>query len=108
MATSTAELIAPTAAKVTATEDAIIADLVDGRVISAPLAWYPRLVHATPQERNNVELYGDGNIHWPDLDEDITVSELLAGRRSLESEASFARWLAAKRAGRGLTLPELR
>ena len=108
MATSTAELIAPIAAKVMVTEDAIIADLVDGRVISAPLAWYPRLVHATPQERNNVEVYGDGNIHWPDLDEDITVSELLAGRRSLESEASFARWLTAKRAGRGLTLPELR
>ena len=108
MATSTAELIAPIAAKVTATDDALIAELVDGRVISAPLGWYPRLVHATPKERNNVELYGNGNIHWPDLDEDIAVEELLAGRRSLESEASFARWLAAKRAGRGLTLPELR
>lgn len=108
MTTSTAELIVPIATKVTTTNDAIIAELVDGRVISAPLEWYPRLVHATPKERANIELYGDGTIHWPDLDEDITVDELLAGRRSLESDASFARWLAAKRAGRGLTLPELR
>ena len=108
MATSTAELIAPIAAKVMVTDDVIIAELVDGRVISAPLEWYPRLVHGTPKECANIEIYGDGTIHWPDLDEDITVYELLAGRRSLESEASFARWLAAKQAGRGLTLPELR
>ena len=108
MVDSTADLTAPIAAKVTATDDALIAELVDGRVISVPLGWYPRLVHATPKERDNIELYGDGTIHWPDLDEDITVDGLLAGRRSLESEASFARWLAAKRAGRGLTLAELR
>ena len=108
MANSTTEPAAPVAAKVSATDDALIAELVDGRVVSVPLGWYPRLVHATPTERTNIELYGDGTIHWPDLDEDISVDGLLAGRRSLESEASFARWLAAKRAGRGLTLPELR
>ena len=108
MANSTAELKTPTAAKVTATDDALTVALTDGRVISVPLGWYPRLVHATPEERDNTELYGDGTIHWPDLDEDIAVYGLLAGRRSLESEASFARWLAAKRAGRGLTLAELR
>lgn len=103
-----ADIKPPVAAKVTVTDDALIAELVDGRVVSAPLGWYPRLVHGTPEERDNVELYGDGTIHWPDLDEDISVEGLLAGRRSGESEASFGRWLAAKRAGRGLTLPELR
>ena len=108
MADSTADMTAPIAAKVTATDDVLTVALTDGRVISVPLEWYPRLVHATPEERDNIELYGNGNIHWPDLDEDIGVDGLLAGRRSLESEASFARWLAAKRAGRGLTLAELR
>ncbi len=108
MAISTAELAAPAAAKVTATDDALTVTLTDGRAVSVPLGWYPRLVHATPKERANTELYGNGTIHWPDLDEDISVEGLLAGRRSLESEASFARWLAAKRAGRGLTLPDLR
>ena len=105
---STADTPKPTAAKVTATDDLLIAELTDGRVISAPIGWYPRLVHATPKERDNIEIYADGTIHWPDLDEDISVEALLAGRRSLESDASFARWLAAKREGRGLTLSELR
>lgn len=108
MANSTAELKTPIAAKVAATDDALTIALTDGRVISVPLGWYPRLVHATPKERDNTELYGDGTIHWPDLDEDISVEGLLAGLPSLESDASFARWLAAKRAGRGLTLAELR
>lgn len=108
MAISTAELAAPAAAKIAVSDDALTVTLTDGRVISAPLGWYPRLVHATPKERDNIEIYGDGTIHWPDLDEDISVEALLAGRRSLESDVSFARWLAAKRAGRGLTLPELR
>ena len=108
MPNSTTEPTAPTATKVTATNDALTVALTDGRVVSVPLVWYPRLIHATPKERANTELYADGTIHWPDLDEDISVDALLAGRRSFESEASFARWLAAKRAGRGLTLPELR
>ena len=108
MADSTADLTVSIAAKVASTDDTLTVALTDGRVISVPLGWYPRLVHATPKERDNIELYGDGTIHWPDLDEDISVEGLLAGRRSLESAASFARWLAAKRAGRGLTLAELR
>ena len=108
MAISTAELVAPAAAKIAVSDDALTVTLTDGRAVSVPLGWYPRLIHATPKERANTELYGDGTIHWPDLDEDISVEGLLAGRRSLESEASFARWLAAKCAGRGLTLPELR
>lgn len=108
MPTSAVEIKAPVVVGVVATETTLTAELADGRAISVPLAWYPRLVHGAPEERNNVELYGDGTIHWPDLDEDIRVESLLAGRRSRESEASLARWLAAKRAGRGLTLAELR
>ena len=98
----------PEATEIRVTETTLTAKLADGRAISVPLDWYPRLVHGAPKERNNVELYGDGTIHWPDLDEDISVEGLLAGRRSRESEASLARWFAAKRAGRGLTLAELR
>ena len=104
---TTVETKAPEVVGVAATETTLTAKLADGHVISVPLDWYPRLVHGAPEERNNVELYGDGTIHWPDLDEDISVEGLLAGRRSLESEASFERWLAARRAGRGLTLAEL-
>ena len=68
--------------------------LADGRVISAPLSWYPRLAHGTPEEWQNYELSGGGyGIHWPDLDEDISIENLLEGRRSQESEQSFKRWL---------------
>lgn len=108
MATSSVEIKAPVVVGIVATETTLTAELADGRAISVPLDWYPRLAYGTLEERNNVELYGDGTIHWPDLDEDIRVESLLAGRRSRESEASLARWLAAKRAGRGLTLSELR
>ena len=82
--------------------------LTDGRIISVPLAWYPRLVHATPEDRSNWELIGSGEgIHWPDLDEDISVDMLLTGQKSGESQRSLRQWLAAKRDGRGLTLYEL-
>ena len=108
MTTSAVESKAPVVVGIVATETTLTAKLADGRAISVPLSWYPRLAYGTLEERNNVELYGDGTIHWPDLDEDISVESLLAGRRSRESEASFARWLAAKRAGHGLTLAELR
>ena len=80
MAISRDELAYPTAAKVAVSDDALTVALTDRRVISVPLEWYPRLVHATPKERNNVELYGDGTIHWPDLDEDISVEGMRAGR----------------------------
>ena len=68
--------------------------LDDGRALSIPLAWYPRLLHGTPAERANFELIGDGEgIHWPELDEDISVEGLLAGRRSAESDQSLSQWL---------------
>ena len=109
MTTSIVELEVPGATAVTATEDTLTADLSDGRTISVPLAWYPRLLHATPEERDNRELFADAqHIHWPDLDEDISVEGLLAGRRSGEGTRSFQRWLEAKRAGRPLTLDALR
>jgi len=79
-------------------EDSMIVVLDDGRTLSVPLAWYPRLLHGTKPEREKYELLGDGEgIHWPDLDEDISVEGLLAGRRSAESVASLARWLEKRR-----------
>jgi len=98
--TSTIEVKLPEAAGVTVTDDTLTVDLSDGRVISTPLAWYPRLVHATPQERGNWQLVGAGQgIHWPDLDEDLSVEGLIAGRPSGESRRSFKRWLEAKQTG---------
>lgn len=83
--------------RVMVTEDTLIADLTDGRTISVPLAWYPRLLHGTPVERENWRLIGQGQgIHWPDLDEDISVENLLAGLPSGESQASLQRWLAQR------------
>ena len=76
------------------TSRALVVELRDGRTVSAPLDWYPRLAHGTLRERQRWELIGPGvGIHWPALDEDISVDGLLHGRRSGESDASFARWL---------------
>jgi hypothetical protein len=71
--------------------------LQDGRTISSPLAWFPRLLHGTLAERNHYELNGDEEtIHWPDLDEDINLLRLLEGGRSIESENSIKRWLLSR------------
>ena len=108
MTTSMIELEVPGAKDIAVTEATLTVELTDGRMISVPLAWYPRLVHATPAERNNWELCAaNRHIHWEDLDEDISVEGLLAGRRSGESKASFKRWLEAKRAGRDIALYKL-
>ena len=62
------------------TEDELIVSLVDGRRVSVPLAWFPRLLHATPAQRSNWQLLGDGEgIHWPDVDEDLSVTGILRG-----------------------------
>ena len=99
----------PVAEDIQVTEDTLTAELSDGRSISVPLAWYPRLVHATPEERNNWELIGGGmGIHWPDLDEDLSVEGFIKGLKSGESPKSFKQWLEAKKAGRPLTLDALR
>ena len=108
MATSVLKIESPAAASITVTNECLAAELVDGRTISVPLGWFPRLVHATPGERNNWDLSGDGaHIHWPDLDEDISVEGLIAGWPSRETKESLARWLEAKKAGRPLELYEL-
>ena len=103
MITSTIEVQIPEAEIVTVSDDTLSVDLSDGRTISVPLAWYPRLVYATQGERTNWELIGQGQgIRWPDLDEDISVEGLIAGRPSAESQQSFKRWLEAKHAGRSV------
>jgi hypothetical protein len=80
------------------TDDDLTVGLADGRRIIVPLAWYPRLLHATVAERQNWRLLGDGYaIEWPDLDEHIGVEGLLAGRLSGENRQSLERWLASRR-----------
>ena len=79
------------------TEDTLSVDITDVRTIAVPLLWFPRLAYGTDEERANFQIAGAGyGIHWPDLDEDIGVEGLLLGKQSMESEASFARWLAKR------------
>lgn len=95
MRTSMIEIEIPAAENITVTEDTLRVDLSDGRTISVPLVWYPRLTYASHAEQNNWRLIGKGcGIHWEDLDEDISVEGLLAGKPSSESQASFKQWLA--------------
>ena len=91
---SAIEIELPKAEKVRVTRDTLSVDLSDGRTISVPLEWFPRLLNATPEERNNWRLIGRGHgIHWEDVDEDLSVEGLLAGRPSGESRESFKKWL---------------
>jgi hypothetical protein len=92
------------ASRVAVTDEELIVALVDGRTLSVPLAWYPRVLHATAAERENVHLLGDGYaMEWPDVDEHIGVEGLLAGRRSGGSAASLQRWLASRKEGNRAT-----
>lgn len=76
------------------TDDTLSVDLEDGRSISIPIVWYPRLAHGTPEERANFQIGGAGyGIHWPDLGEDIGIEGMLLGKKSTDSPASFERWL---------------
>ena len=98
------EIKLPAAQDVTVTECTLTVDLDDGRTTSAPLAWYPRLVHGTTEERNNWRISGAGwGIQWPDLDEDISVKGLLAGNPSGEGQTSFERWLQGRTQGKKAT-----
>ena len=84
----------PRAINVVVTDDTLTVDLEDGRTISVPIGWFPRLAHGSAEEQTNFQLSGAGRgIHWPDLDEDISVAGLLAGRRSGESQTSLKKWL---------------
>ena len=94
MNTSPNEFRTALAQHVTVTDDALVVDLLDGRTVSVPLSWYPRLVYGTPAERSHWRFIGRGEgIHWPDLDEDISVASLLAGRPSGETQRSLRQWL---------------
>ena len=109
MTSSVVSVPLPTAVGIIITDDALTAELSDGRKITVPLNWYPRLVHATSEERMNWQLIGRGEgIHWPDLDEDLSVEGFIKGLKSGESAKSFQRWLEAKKAGRSLTLDALK
>lgn len=94
------EIQVPDAVDVKVTEDSLSVELSDGRTISVPLGWHPRLEHATSSERANWRLIGQGRgIHWEDIDEDISVEGLLAGKPSGESQSSFKRWLQERQTG---------
>ena len=107
MTVTTLRVNVPEATAIEVTEDTLSAALSDGRTVSVPLSWYPRLVHATPVERSNWRLIGAGEgVCWPDLDEDISVEMLLGGWASGESQRSLGRWLQAKRAGLAANIHE--
>lgn len=98
MSTSSPTADTAIAKSVRVTSRDLIVELHDGRTISVPVEWYPRLAHGSLQERQQWELIGPGiGIHWPVLDEDISIGGLLQGLPSGESAASFKRWLAARR-----------
>jgi len=97
MSTSAVEIQIPNAENVTITDDALTVELSDGRTISVPLAWFPRLLHATPEERGHWRFIGKGHgIHWEDIDEDISIENLLAGKPSGESQTSLKKWLQSR------------
>ena len=81
----------PLAVAVRCTEDELIVSLSDGRVLSVPLAWFPRLAHATPEQLSEFDLLGEGEgIHWPSVDENVSVVGLLEGRPSVEYQVTKA------------------
>ena len=87
-----------TAQNVSVSDDSLTVDLSDGRTITVPLAWFPRLLDGTPHERSNFRFIGNRTgVHWPDLDEDISVESMLAGRGSGETRTSLLRWLRQRR-----------
>ena len=87
----------PEGQQVVVAEDLLTVNLADGRVISVPLAWYPRLLYGSQDERNNWRFTGGKEgIHWPDLDEDISIKNIILGQRSGESQKSLKRWLESR------------
>jgi hypothetical protein len=84
--------------RVQVSEETLRVEFNDGRSISLPLTYYPRLLQGSQEERKNYRLIGDGHgVHWPLLDEDLSAEGLLAGRRSMESDFSFQRWLKTRK-----------
>ncbi len=98
MSTSNTGIRDAIAQRIAIDDHSVVVELRDGRTISAPLGWFPRLLHGSIAERANWRLIGAGEgIHWPDLDEDISVASLLAGRRSGETDESLRHWLEDRR-----------
>jgi len=94
MNTSMTNINTPEAISVIVTEDSLSVDLRDGRTITVPLTWFPRILHGNSTERKSWKLMGNGKgIHWEELDEDISIEGLLAGWPSQESQESFKNWL---------------
>ena len=92
------DIHSPAAIRVDVTDDALVVELRDGRTLSVPIHWYPRLEHATPAERAGWALVGGGiGIHWESIDEDVSVQALIAGKASNESQVSVKSWLAKRR-----------
>jgi hypothetical protein len=101
MASSPADTSTALAQDVRVADDLLTVVLLDGRTLSVPVSWYPRLANGSPKERLNWQLLGGGHgIHWSDLDEDISVDSLLAGRPSAESQGSLQTWLSARARGK--------
>src|SRR4051812_42053740 len=97
MSSSTANPRDALAVGLTVSDDTLAVELSDGRTIAVPLAWFPRLSHASADERKTWRLIGGGHgIHWPAIDEDIRVQNLLTGQPSGKSQASLKKWLAAR------------
>jgi len=97
MSSLAVEVQEPRAKSAKVTDEGVSVDLTDGRTVVVPLAWFPRLWHGTARERNHFEIFGEGGyIHWPDIDEDLTVAGLLAGWRSGESPQSLKKWLESR------------
>lgn len=87
----------PVIKNIDVSDDTLTISLDDGRQLTIPLSWYPRLQHASKQERSKWKILGGGYaIEWPELDEHIGIEGLLAGRRSGESQTSFEKWLASR------------
>src|SRR5688572_21997165 len=94
MSSSTVDIQIPSAVRVEVNDETLSVDLSDGRAISVPLGWFPRLSHGTSDERNKWRLIAGGRgIHWSELDEDVSVENLLAGKPSGESQTSLRKWL---------------
>lgn len=101
MSSSKTSVAIAMATQVAVTDNSLSVDLTDGRTITVPIVWFPRLQHGTVEERNHWQLIGNGHgIHWPDLDEDIRVEGLLLGQKSSEGAQSLAPWLTARSANR--------
>ncbi len=98
MSISQIDILDAVALSVRVTELDLSVDLVDGRTITVPVGWFPRLAQGSQAERANWRLIGRGlGIHWPDLDEDISIESLLTGRRSRESDSSLEKWIQSRK-----------